>query len=286
MKQIIVGIDFSQGSVQALEYAIKLSNITEANICMLWVDNQTHHQKVFGTDEKEEAKKLKIEMKNAFDELVDQYKGKLKKGNLIYKLKRGKVSLEMTNLAKRLKADLIIIGTHGITGFEEFWIGSNANRIVMHAPCSVITIKYNYDCTENIKTVLMPIDSTQDTIQKVPETARFAKMFDAEVHILALYNSAIKSLRKKVNDSSILAKNFFEKQRVKYEFNEIEANDITNETLSYIEKHNINLITIMTEQGSSYADVLLGQDAQKIVNYSPVPVLSIHPSDNFNLNEK
>ena len=67
----------------------------------------------------------------------------LKAGEFNYKIRKGKVHVEIANQAKYSDAMLVIAGTHGVTGFEEFWIGSNAYRIVTYAPCPVITVRTN-----------------------------------------------------------------------------------------------------------------------------------------------
>jgi hypothetical protein len=71
-------------------------------------------------------------------------------------------------MAKMTDADLIIAGTHGVTGFEQYWIGSNAYRIVSYAPCPVITVRFDFDFDNDIRNVVLPIDATPDTRQKVP----------------------------------------------------------------------------------------------------------------------
>jgi universal stress protein A len=49
--------------------------------------------------------------------------------------------MTITALAKRAKADLIVIGTHGRTGLHRRFIGSVAERVVRHAPCPVLVVR-------------------------------------------------------------------------------------------------------------------------------------------------
>ena len=49
--------------------------------------------------------------------------------------------LEITDAARGLKADLIIITTHGYTGLKRVFMGSTAERVVRHAPCPVLTVR-------------------------------------------------------------------------------------------------------------------------------------------------
>jgi universal stress protein A len=56
-------------------------------------------------------------------------------------VKLGKAWQVITDLAKRAKCDLIVIGTHGRTGPKHFLMGSTAERVVQHAPCSVLVVR-------------------------------------------------------------------------------------------------------------------------------------------------
>ncbi len=137
MKQIIVAIDFSKCSVHALEYAINIANRIKSNILMVWVDNVRSEESVF-QDGQESGRK---EIVDNFEELASKYRKDLLEGEITYKVRKGKVHIEIANQAKYSDAMIVVAGTHGVTGFEEFWIGSNAYRIVTYAPCPVITVR-------------------------------------------------------------------------------------------------------------------------------------------------
>ena len=137
MKWIVVAIDFSKCSIHALEYAIETANRIKANILMVWIDSSVSSEYVFPEEECE----IRFERKRHFEKLQEKYKDKLTKGKFDYKLRKGKVYVEVAKQAKNVKAELLICGTHGISGFEEFWIGSNAYKIVIHSSCPVITVR-------------------------------------------------------------------------------------------------------------------------------------------------
>jgi nucleotide-binding universal stress UspA family protein len=52
---------------------------------------------------------------------------------------------EIVNAAKEIRADLIVIGSHGRSGFERFLVGSTAERVVQYAPCPVLVVKKKLD---------------------------------------------------------------------------------------------------------------------------------------------
>jgi len=191
----------------------------------------------------------------------------------MYKIRSGKVDREIINQAKYHDAFLIAVGTHGISGFEPFWVGSNAYRIVTGAPCPVITIRYGEDAKRNISKIVLPIDSTKESRQKVPFTAVLANMFSAEVVILGLVTS-------EAMDGLI---DSYCKQVEKYLLNEgiintihkRHAENLTDEAINFARDISADLIVIMTEQETTLSNLLLGSYAQQMINHSELPVLSL-----------
>jgi nucleotide-binding universal stress UspA family protein len=53
----------------------------------------------------------------------------------------GKAYQEIVAVAKQLKADMIVISTHGYTGLKHTIMGSTAERVVRHAPCAVLVLR-------------------------------------------------------------------------------------------------------------------------------------------------
>jgi len=274
MKQIIVAIDFSKTSLNALAFGIHIANKAGANLQMVWVDNTTSEEVVFeGFAHEERNEKVSL-----LKELQDANAKKLKKGKLDYKTRKGKVYIEIAQQAKAVNADLIIAGTHGVSGFEEFWIGSNAYRIVTHAPCPVITLRHDFKVEDVVK-IVIPIDSSQETRQKIPVASQIAQMFNSEVHILSLYSTSLKSVQKRVDNYAKQVMDYMKERKVKY-FSEIkESDNITRTTIDYAETVGANLIAIMTEQETTTANIFLGPYAQQMVNHSPIPVLSMRSKE-------
>lgn len=275
MKQILVGIDFSKNSIHALEYAIQFANKVEANITLLWVNNTASSEYIFD----DTLIEIKKEKRLNLEKLIEQYQKKLSPGKLSFKLRKGKVHLEVATQAKQINADLIVAGTHGVSGFEEYWIGSNAYRIVTHAPCPVITIRYDFPFKDKINKILLPIDSSQETKQKLPVTLKIAKNYNADIHVLAMYSTPIKSLQRRVDNHAIQVKEILNKEGINCVISSVEADSLTKATLNYAQENNADLIAIMTEQETTTANIFLGPFAQQLINHSAIPILSLRSKE-------
>lgn len=276
MKDIIVAIDFSDCSINALEHAISIANKTQLNISMVWVNNPSITKIELLSGKSDE---LIQEVQKQFNILIDKYKPLSENFTMEYKIREGKVYKEIVTEAEETDATLIVAGTHGASGFEEFWIGSNANKIVAAAPCPVITIRAGRSIKKNLEKIVLPIDNTVETCQKTPFTAELAKYFDAEVHVLSVFTSKVDELKNRVMIYANQVEQHMEKEGVKYVSANVHADNITTSILEYAEKIDANLISIMSDQETAVSNLLLGTYAQQMVNRSPIPVLILHSKE-------
>lgn len=272
-KKIVVGVDFSDCSMNALEHAVNIARKAHAGITMVWANHLDYSKEIFSV----EPDNLRTEVQKRFEELIEKYRPQLATNtNIDFRMKKGKVYKVICNVAKEVDAFLMIIGTHGSSGFEEFWIGSNANRIVSASRLPIITIRAGVDSNKDLTTIVMPLDSTKITRQKLPITALLAKYFDAEIHVLGVYTSTQNDVRYRIKNYVAQAEDYLKENGIRYRIVYLDAGNITDSVLDYAKKENANLISIMTEQETTTANLWLGPYAAQMVNHSPIPVLSVH----------
>lgn len=272
-KKIIVGIDFSNCSVNALEHAISIAKRAKSDIIMVWVNHLDYSKEIFSV----EPKQLLDEVEQRLKEMVTKYSPDLKGQTLEYKIRKGKVYKEICDIGTELNAFLIIVGTHGSSGFEEFWIGSNANRIVSTSTIPTITIRGGIDVGRDMKRIVMPFDSTKVTRQKMPITALLANYYNSEIHLLGLFTSSMDDIRFRIRNYISQAEDYLKENNIKYKTSFLDVHNLTEATLNYAKNIDANLISIMTEQETSTANIWLGPYAAQMVNHSSIPVLSVHP---------
>jgi len=275
MKKILVAIDFSDCSFNALEHAISIANKAEADVEMMFVIKPDTSREMFS----EGPQTLSSMVKDKFDEIMEKYQPMMGSNKLAYLIREGKVYHEIVKEADRKEIFIVMAGTHGASGFEEFWMGSNANRIVSALRKPVITIRGGVSINKNLERIVLPLDSTPETRQKVPFTAYMAKIFNAEVHVLRVYTSSVIAIVRKIDSYAEQVVKHLEEENIRYVLESVHADNLTDSTIEYALKINANLISIMTEQEISAKNLLLGPYAQQMVNHSPIPVLSIHPKD-------
>ncbi len=271
MSEIVVAIDFSSCSVNATRTAVIFANAFDANITLVHVCKPCSDESVYPDTQdihyKEAEKRLK-DMINDF--------GPLLKKEMRFRIRKGKVYSEIVNEAKYNDAVMLIAGTHGISGFEEYFIGSNAYRLVSLSPSPMVSIRTMFQKRE-IKKILFPIDSSRDTRQKTNFAAEVAKKLNAEVRVLGVYDTGIKEIRKKIKNYTHQVMKYFEKNGIKSSIDYAEGKKASGIILDYINIHDLDMVVMMSDKDSS--TMIIGNEAQRVINHSPVPVLSIHPKE-------
>jgi len=273
MKLIYVPIDFSADSVNALEHGVKLANAMKANLRMIHVINTKTFETPFYF---KDLDNFHGKSANDFLNLLLYRYQPILKGQLDYKIANGNVSREIVRYAEEDKAVFIVMGTHGTSGAESYWMGSNAFKVVSNAPCPTVTIRNGF-IRNAINKLVVPIDASKDTRRKLVYAAEIAMFFDAEVHIIGVTETAMADITKKVESWVHQACEYMSQRKIKTVSDLLKGSNVTDMTIDYAKKIDAELIVIMTEHGEHPVSLIMGAYAQHMVNNSPIPVLTIRP---------
>lgn len=270
-KTILVGTDFSKGSYVALDVATDIANKLLANIELIWVCKEKN---MFSDEQTESLREL---AKEKLASLSKEYGKKLTKTTIEWKVMDGKVAPVIAKEAERVNASMIVIGTNGASGFEKYWMGSTAVRIVQEANCPTLSIREGFNYHKNLERIVVPLNLTENSRQKIPVAANMAKIFGATVHLLGLAEQA--------SDVSTIdiylrqAENYLRDAGVPYQSERILTKNLSAEILEYASAISADLIVITTEQENLLSTLFIGTHAQQIIHHSLIPVLSSHPRD-------
>jgi nucleotide-binding universal stress UspA family protein len=144
MKRILVPTDFSEPSKAAMDYAAKLGRSLGSQLTFLFVVEPVYlavpgdmYAPIPRVD------MLLMEQQRLAREQLAKLSRQLQKKGLKCRavLATGSVYQNIADTARKTKADLIVIGTHGRTGLSHVLLGSVAERVVQTAPCPVLTVR-------------------------------------------------------------------------------------------------------------------------------------------------
>jgi nucleotide-binding universal stress UspA family protein len=141
IKKIILATDFSDISEDASSHALLLAKNYKAELIALHVFdpsawNVPSHYYLSFEGAAESLGEARQKGKNALKELAKSFDLEVE---TIFT--DGDPGHQIIRIAEELNADLIVLGTHGYSGWKRFTIGSVAELVVRHAPCAVFTIR-------------------------------------------------------------------------------------------------------------------------------------------------
>jgi universal stress protein A len=142
IKKVLFATDFSEGSRNALPYAVDVAMRHGAKIYVVhviydiakatgWYVPHTSAEEVYADLEKSARK----ELEKTFSEEMRKFK------DFEHVLLRGTPYEEITRFAQEKEIDLIVLATHGRTGIDRLLFGSTAEQVVRYAPCPVLSVR-------------------------------------------------------------------------------------------------------------------------------------------------
>ena len=271
MTNFIVPIDFSVDSLKGLQWAIHFSQKKQINIQMVYVlSTSSNFQPSVVEDEQKYAEAQ-------FKKLIKEYGPTMgNQSRLRYIIKKGKVYREVVNQANSYKNAVVSASTHGASGFEELFIGSNALKIMAATEQPVFTIRTTVP--DQIKKIVVPIKMHLDTRQKAPAVADLATLFGAELHVISISTRNNKRDLARLETYARQVMGFFKAKHLKTVSKTMVGDSLPNLTCNYAEAVNADLITIMSSAIDKW-NVAFGSYAQQMVKSATVPLLSITPRE-------
>lgn len=278
-QRILIPVDFSETSQLAIKHGLFLARYTKAELYLLHVVNlQYEAQDLFlpyvQLDRSEIENKAMAKLDAFSEELLHEYGV-----TATCLIRSGSPSFEILSVASEYDISLIVMGTHGYGPLEELIIGSVALKVLTKSPCP--TMAMNVEASHiGYKKILMPIDTSAHTRQKVNYTLDFARDMQSQVEVMGLLGSdeanekpAMGVILKQVTDLA-------NERGVKC--NSILLENVKNRadaTIEHARAIGADLMVIMSDQDAELTGLFLGPYAQQIIHASHVPVIALKPRD-------
>jgi nucleotide-binding universal stress UspA family protein len=142
-QRVLVPLDFSAPSQQALNYAIELAGKLQASLTLLHVIQTPVlvGGPAMGVDTSLVLylEELEAEMWQTIETHVARVQAAGLAGDAL--VVHGTPFQQIIDIAAARQVDLIVMGTHGHTGLQHFFLGSVAEKVVRMAPCPVLVTR-------------------------------------------------------------------------------------------------------------------------------------------------
>jgi len=278
MKKILVPTDFSPNAARAIDYAVQIAKLNQATIYIIHACDNLDTLNMENVQLRREYNK-KITDK-AFDnlEMIRRSIEETEQVLVNIQLYSGPVNDTILLAAQEHNADLVIMGTLGISGIKEAIFGSKTAAVISNTTVPVLAIPLEYDWSPPSKFLLAinHFDEVSDILYPVFD---LAKTFKAEVRLTVF-----------TDEDNIVSSNYLtdareikfaeDKLRKKYSDLVINAEHLTGrhfeESINeFIESNQIDLLAMMTHKRSFIGSIFNRSITRKMSYHSKVPILAI-----------
>jgi nucleotide-binding universal stress UspA family protein len=278
MNKILVPTDFSPNAMRAIDYAVQIAKVTQATIYVIHACDHLFQPDLQNVLSKEEYNTKQTD--EAFNklELIRRSIEETEQVLVNIQLYSGTITDTIVIAAKEHQADLIIMGTLGISGVNDFIFGSKTAAVISNSSIPVITIPVEYDWKTPAK-FLLAINHFDEVSDLLFPAFDLAGVFNTEVQIIVFTDEDKAGAAEFVANAKEI-KFAEEKLRKKYDGIIINAEHLSGrhfeESINdYIDKNQIDLLVMMTHKRGFIQSIFNRSLTRKMGYHSKVPILAI-----------
>lgn len=263
-KKFLVPTDFTEVAHTAMIHAADLAKSVGAELHLLNIVDSKE-----GLDKAHQKIDDEIEFLRRYNEDI--------KVHAIVRV--GNIFEDIGDVAAEIEAGLIIMGTHGASGWQKV-TGSYAMKVITNSKVPFIVTQKETNKQSGYDKILVPLDLHNETKQKLEIVADMAKYFNSEVHIITPKETD-EFLRNKLNGNIAYAKKYLADKKVKCAAHIADKpGDFVDQLLDLAGEIGVDLITIMNLQRNSLMGMLGARYEQQIItNEDQIPVLCVNPRE-------
>jgi nucleotide-binding universal stress UspA family protein len=275
MKKILVPVDFSAKSEEALKVAAKIARDVNAEIYVLHLLDIPESEMDI-TDGKQVPKGPMAMM--LFEATHHKFADFLDKDYLdnipVYENVMTDTPVEgISDFAKKNNIDFIVMGSHGTSGLEEFFVGSNTEKVVRSSTIPVLVIKQPAEKFK-IEKVVIAGKYEGTNIKEFKKVMDFIKIFDPEIYLVRI--NTISNFKSTKELEEVFDK--FLKKIPEYKcLKPVIYNDYTVQEgiFNFADKVNADLIALATRGRQGIMHFLTDSITERVVNAAQRNILTI-----------
>ena len=275
MKKIIVPVDFSNLSSDALDFAIEFNTLVKGEILLLHVLELPNYSfNIAGEvaqSRPEDFYNGQV-IKAAHDRLQQWADKVVEAGQKVaIRMKHGNPYQNISAEIVEEKAHWIVMGSTGASGLSEVFLGSNTERVIRHSDCPVITIKGQTQIAD-MKNIVFASDLSDEQNWVAYKAKDVQELFNLNMHIVKV-KTPHNFLTEKAAMEQLTAfskRNYFENSTL----NTIEGDYPDEGIIAFAEQVNAGLVIIGTHGKTGLAHIFGGSRAEDLANHSKIPVMT------------
>jgi len=271
MKKILVPTDFSQEAENALKVAAQIAKKHGSEIYLLHM-LEIPMQEIDTISAHVEVPEVMFFMKMAHKKFEEIKNSDYLSDITVHDIVKPEASFNsVVDICHEHGADIIIMGSHGASGFKEMFVGSNAEKVVRMSDVPVLVIKNEHD-EFSIDDLVFASDFKKDNKETYRQATEFATAFGATIHLLMVNTAGNFTTTKKAKER---INNFIEDYTFKnYTINIYNDESVEKGILNFSNDIDADLIGISTHGRQGIAHFFNGSISEDLVNHAKRPVIT------------
>ncbi|MBO0323698.1 universal stress protein [Muricauda sp. CAU 1633] len=279
MKNILIPVDFSSNSKNALQYAQVLFSSVECNFYVLYVGTLLDTQKDSISGSNKRAKDMPGEStKEILMDLVEELKGHSTEANhYFYALHEyGFFIQSIKRNLEEHQIDLIVMGTKGASGIKEKVVGSNAGDVITKVQCNTLVIPEEVVFSKPSE-IAFPTDFNIFYSHGILSSmAEMLQLGSGKFRIMnALKDGDLLSMEQETNKEYLfdyLEETFPDR----YSFHTITNKSVKSAIQCFVESRDIEMIIMVAKNLNFIQQILFDSIVEKISFHTKIPFYVIH----------
>jgi len=266
---ILVPYDFSEVADNAVLYANEFSKIFGKEVSLLHVVEKGRFTS------KSEVQRMEAETLERLNSVTER--NTANSGVATSSItKPGNIFDQIGEVGEEINASFFVMGTHGIKGMQSV-TGSKALKVITQAKSPFLVVQKKKWNEKGFPNIVVPIDATPETKQKLRWAVFISKIFKAKLHV-TVQPANDEFLQNKVRNNTNYTTNFLSKENVSFEMHELDKKaDRYKANLEKAIELNADLFLIDTDPKTGLRDYIMGPFEQKIIaNEAQIPVMCIN----------
>ncbi|HWA35269.1 MAG TPA: universal stress protein [Cyclobacteriaceae bacterium] len=271
MKRILVPCDFSTQARQAYTFALDIAKKTNAEIYVLHAVDvpfmySSYSPEVPSYLTQEGWDRLTADAKQRFQEMKGEH---ARQNDISLRIEIGPATMTILNFIETNQIDLVVMGTKGVSGFDEMVIGSNTEKVVRFSKVPVFVVKKAVNLS-SIKSIVLPTTLELNQSAFMNKVKELQKMFGATLRLLVINTPGSK---KKIRDENAELRDFADHYKLeKFQFDIQDAENVEDGILHFVHQTKSDMIAMGTHSRKGLSHLFMGSVTEDLVNHMDCPI--------------
>lgn len=277
MNRILCPIDFSETSLNAVEFAARVGEKFNSAVTLLYVFNEIEFNKILKTESAGKSFKQLMALAERRLEGICNEVSKTTDGESLvscdHTVQLGKLSDTIVDYADNNKYNFIVMGTNGVSDVREALVGSNTINVIDKANCPVLCVPREAGYSD-FRKVVYATDFLEEDKNAIQHAISFAVGFNSRISVLHVSRSDEKVESEQYKDFIRDLQSFIQYEKIGFD-NRIYEDDIPRTIENYLDTEDADLLILLRRNMSFFEKLFHKSVTRKLSYFTNYPILAL-----------